>query len=364
MRSLQSSLPLWVLIGLGAACDNTSSPPATSDVSATDAVVADVGTPDVGTPDVGTPDVGTPDVGTPDVGTPDVGTPDAGTPDAGTPDAGTPDAGTPDAGTPDAGTSVPDAAGLCAMLPANTAPVISDTYSTTAMPAMSSLTGGAILPGTYYQTAHIYHGVASGPVHTWQTTFVFDASGTTAVQNGNRDGAPFQQLPSDCPSAARPSRSASRARAPSPGRRSPSASTTPQTSFTSSRTRTTPRPSSGASRTTGLCSTQLAGRAATTRATTSSQAARSPEHPADIVPSGAGVAPKCPSGHVTLIPSDSRLEVQPARVAAALNAACPPSEGTPVWIIRKLPPQGAIANADSPIPIMVSTRRMIAPSRK
>ena len=87
----------------------------------------------------------------------------------------------------------PDAAALCSSIPANTAPVIMDTYTTTPMPSLGSLTGGTILPGLYYETAHIYHGVASGTVHSWQATSVFDATATTATLNSNRDGAPFQQ---------------------------------------------------------------------------------------------------------------------------------------------------------------------------
>ncbi len=89
--------------------------------------------------------------------------------------------------------TAPDAAALCSSIPANTAPVIMDTYTTAPMPSLASLVGGTILPGLYYETAHIYHGVASGSVHTWQATSVFDATATTATLNSNRDGAPFQQ---------------------------------------------------------------------------------------------------------------------------------------------------------------------------
>lgn len=89
--------------------------------------------------------------------------------------------------------TAPDAAALCSSIPANTAPVIMDTYTTAPMPSLSSLTGGTILPGLYFETAHIYHGAASGAVHTWQATSEFDATATTATLNSNRDGAPFQQ---------------------------------------------------------------------------------------------------------------------------------------------------------------------------
>ncbi len=142
-------------------------------------------------------DVATSDAAPQDVSAPDASAPDAPAPDAPAPDASVPDAPAPDAPAPDATTDAavaPDAAGLCAMLPANTAAVIMDTYVATPMPAMSSLTGGRLAAGTYHQTAHIYHGATMGTVHTWQATMRLDESGTVAALNGMRDGAPFQQL--------------------------------------------------------------------------------------------------------------------------------------------------------------------------
>lgn len=88
----------------------------------------------------------------------------------------------------------PDAAGLCASFPANTAPVIMDTFTTAPMPSLASLTGGVVPAGTYYETQHIYHGVASGTVHTWQAITVFSTGATVAAVNISRDGAVFQQL--------------------------------------------------------------------------------------------------------------------------------------------------------------------------
>ncbi len=94
----------------------------------------------------------------------------------------------------DVALDTPDAAGLCASFPANTAPVIMDTFTTAPMPSLASLTGGVVPAGTYYETQHIYHGVASGTVHTWQAITVFSTGATVAAVNISRDGAVFQQL--------------------------------------------------------------------------------------------------------------------------------------------------------------------------
>ncbi len=94
----------------------------------------------------------------------------------------------------DVAVDTPDAAGLCASFPANAAPVIMDTFTTAPMPSLASLTGGVVSAGAYYQTQHIYHGVASGTVHSWQATTVFSPGATVAAVNISRDGAVFQQL--------------------------------------------------------------------------------------------------------------------------------------------------------------------------
>ncbi|MFO0649255.1 MAG: hypothetical protein U0326_23635 [Polyangiales bacterium] len=102
--------------------------------------------------------------------------------------------GSVDVAAADVAVDPPDAAGLCASLPANTAPVIMDTFTVAPMPSLASLTGGVVPAGTYYETQHIYHGVASGTVHAWQATTVFSPGATVAAVNISRDGAVFQQL--------------------------------------------------------------------------------------------------------------------------------------------------------------------------
>lgn len=160
---------------------------ATSDTSATDTAndaVKDSTAADVTAADVA--DVTAADVA--DVATTDVVT------DAAPFDVSAPDADLADAPASDAAVVAPDAAGLCAMLPANTAPVIMDTFTLTPMPSLATLAGGVVQPGTYHETQHIYHGVATGTVHTWQATTRFYPGANVAAVNINRDGAVFQQL--------------------------------------------------------------------------------------------------------------------------------------------------------------------------
>jgi hypothetical protein len=92
----------------------------------------------------------------------------------------------------DAGTSV-DAADLCANLPTNAAPTITDSVVSSAYPAATAATGGVIESGTYYQTQHIYYQPSSTPSHTWNGTMAIDATANTSVANISRDGSVFQQ---------------------------------------------------------------------------------------------------------------------------------------------------------------------------
>jgi hypothetical protein len=208
---------LLALSTLAAACDSAST--AGADASATDAPSADVTdatTRDATTTDAAsdTPSTDTDNDATNDTTAADVAadvTADVTTDvaadvadvaadvaaDVTVLDASAPDASldaVADAPASDVAADLPDAAGLCAMLPANTAPVIMDTFDTAPMPPLSSLTGGVVPPGTYHETRHTYRGVATGTVHTWQATTLFYPGATVAAVNINRDGVPFQQL--------------------------------------------------------------------------------------------------------------------------------------------------------------------------
>ena len=83
-------------------------------------------------------------------------------------------------------------ASLCASPPANTAPQIDDVYTTAAMPAMGTGTGGTIVSGTYYMTGITNYENSGSDTH--QDTMVVDASASTLVVvevNGGTAKAPF-----------------------------------------------------------------------------------------------------------------------------------------------------------------------------
>lgn len=72
------------------------------------------------------------------------------------------------------------------------APVVGDTDDTSQpMPAMSTLKGGTIASGTYFQTQQLYYqGSSPSPTGTHQVTLVFDASqGTIIYLNGPNEFA-------------------------------------------------------------------------------------------------------------------------------------------------------------------------------
>jgi hypothetical protein len=119
---------------------------------------------------------------------------DTGTPtDTQTPgDTGGTDTASPTDTSSTTDTAPTDAGDLCSKLPANTAPEITDSVDTTAVPGASA-TGGAIESGTYEQTGHVYYQPTSTPTHKWSGTMAIDAAAGTSIANIKRDGAVFQQ---------------------------------------------------------------------------------------------------------------------------------------------------------------------------
>jgi hypothetical protein len=81
---------------------------------------------------------------------------------------------------------------LCSKLPANSAPEITDSVDATAFPGATA-TGGAIEPGTYEETAHVYYQPTSTPTHKWSGTMAIDTTAATVLTSIKRDGVDFQQ---------------------------------------------------------------------------------------------------------------------------------------------------------------------------
>ncbi|HTQ06282.1 MAG TPA: hypothetical protein VMI54_20610 [Polyangiaceae bacterium] len=83
-------------------------------------------------------------------------------------------------GTAGVGGAAPDPTALCTSPPSNTAPQIDDAYSTSAMPASGTATGGSLEGGTYFMTAITdYESGDSGGTH--KDTMVLDAGASTFV---------------------------------------------------------------------------------------------------------------------------------------------------------------------------------------
>jgi hypothetical protein len=96
-----------------------------------------------------------------------------------------------DTGATDGGSST-DAAALCEMLPDHTAaPTITGVSAGTAIPAMSTLTGGTIPSGLYFETTWTcYTGGGNCASHMRQAALRIDANEMTAAVDEYQDGAP------------------------------------------------------------------------------------------------------------------------------------------------------------------------------
>jgi hypothetical protein len=145
------------------------------DTNQPDTNVPDNNVPDTNVPDNNVPDNNVPDTNVPDNNVPDNNVPDTNVPDTNVPDTNVPDTNVPDTNQPD--TNPPADAGRCNTVNASTAPMVTETTSTSGLP---TFTGGALVDGNYVLTATTTYGAADAGTtsNQWQMILVASQTGT------------------------------------------------------------------------------------------------------------------------------------------------------------------------------------------